>query len=182
MRGVSWHESLGDFSPPPFQDLRLLRLTHWNFLGEECRGQMVLAVGVAERVCEVFARMYAARFPIEKMRLIDDYAGSDQESMSDNNCSAFNCRTISGSTHVSKHALGLAIDINPVQNPYVSGDTVLPAAAGPYADRSRALPGMLQPNDAVVSAFAAAGWTWGGLWQDPRDYHHFEFLQEGHNS
>lgn len=175
MRGVSWHHELpGGFRPPPFEALRLLRLTHWDFAGRRQHGELVVAAAVASDVLEVFEAIYAARFPIARMEPIENYAGDDDRSMAANNSSGFNCRLIAGSAHPSKHATGLAIDINPVQNPYVVGERIHPEAARAYLDRGRRRPGMLFRDGPVVTAFARVGWTWGGLWEHPKDYHHFE--------
>jgi len=175
MRGVSWHPSLpGGFAAPAFDELRLLRVSHWDFEGQVQQGELVVARGVAEMLLEVFERIHAARFPLAKVRLIDHYDGDDERSMADNNTSAFNCRLVAGTTRPSKHAEGLAVDINPVQNPYIVGSNVHPQAAAPYVDRDVPRPGMLFEDDPVVRAFERIGWTWGGRWDSPRDYHHFE--------
>jgi hypothetical protein len=94
--------------------------------------------------------------------------------MSDDNTSAFNCRAVTGRPGVwSQHSYGWALDLNPFENPYVSGSTVLPADAAAYADRSRRDPGMIHAGDVVVRAFGSIGWTWGGSWSKPKDYQHF---------
>jgi hypothetical protein len=175
MRGVSWHPTLaGGFVCPSFSELRLLQVTHWDFIGCVCTGQLVVAAAVADSVLTVFEAIFAAKFPIAKLRLIDEYGADDERSMADNNSSAFNCRLIAGTSRPSRHALGLAIDINPVQNPYIANGKVHPQAALPYVDRALLRPGMLFAGDAVVSAFQHAGWSWGGSWDEPKDYHHFE--------
>jgi D-alanyl-D-alanine carboxypeptidase len=108
------------------------------------------------------------------MRLIDAYDGDDWESIEDNNTSAFNCRRATGSGNWSNHAYGRAIDINPIQNPYVSGGQVYHDASWRFIKRSKRLsPMVIMPGDAVVRAFAAEGWGWGGTWSDPKDYQHF---------
>jgi hypothetical protein len=118
--------------------------------------------------------MYRKDFRIHRMRLIDHYGGGDKRSMRADNTSAFNCRKVSGSTSWSEHAYGRAIDINPVENPYVASDgTVHPRKGRRYADRSRRAKGMVHAGDATVRAFARVGWGWGGSWSSSKDYQHF---------
>jgi hypothetical protein len=108
------------------------------------------------------------------MWLIDAYGGSDFDSIEADNTSAFNCRTATGSSSWSQHAYGLAIDVNPIENPYVEGGRVYHDASRRYADRSKQLRGMIHAGDAIVAAFAAIGWGWGGSWSGSvRDYQHF---------
>ena len=169
MRGVSWHRGC----PVALRDLRLLRMPYWGFDGEVHRGRLVVRDRQADRVLKAFARMYDARFPIRRMKLIEAYDGSDSASMRANNTSAFNCRTVPGTSNWSEHAYGRAIDLNPVQNPYVRGDTVQPRAGEAYVDRSDVRKGMIVRAGPVVRAFAAVGWEWGGDWQSAKDYQHF---------
>jgi hypothetical protein len=117
-------------------------------------------------------RSYEAGFRIQRMRLIDRYGGNDDRSMADNNSSGFNCRTIAGSARLSEHAHGRAVDLNPIQNPYVSGGTVAPAAGREYLDRSNVRRGMLVSGDPTVTAFEDRGWGWGGDWSSSKDYQH----------
>ena len=175
MAGVSWHAKLpGGFAPPRFEDLRLLRISHWSLDGAQSKGELIVAKRVAENVLRVFEQIYAVRFPIAKMNLMHTYGGSDLGSMDDNNSSGFNARLIAGTQVASRHAYGLAIDINPLQNPYVTRGNVQPAAAKPYVNRALQRPGMLRPRGPVVRAFANIGWVWGGQWRTIKDYHHFE--------
>jgi poly-gamma-glutamate synthesis protein (capsule biosynthesis protein) len=175
MRGVSWHARLpGGFIGPSFDELRLLTLTHHDFAGAQQNGELVVAARVANDVLGVFAEIYEARFPIAKMVLVEEYGADDERSMAANNSSAFNCRLIAGTNRPSSHALGLAIDINPVQNPYIVRGEVHPPEGRNYIDRDDRRPGMLHPDDPVVAAFARRGFRWGGSWNEPQDYHHFE--------
>lgn len=121
----------------------------------------------------VFRRLFEVRFPIRRMKLVDAYGGSDRRSMAANNTSAFNCRRVAGSSSWSEHAYGRAIDIDPVQNPWVANGVASPPAGARYVDRSQRRRGMIHAGDAVVRAFAAAGWKWGGYWTSPKDYQHF---------
>ncbi len=158
----------------PIRDLRLLRLNHWGFDGLVRRGRLILHEDQAGGVLRAMRRIFHARFPIARMRLVDAYGGDDDRSMAANNTSGFNCRSVAGNPGVwSQHAYGRAVDINPVQNPYVVGGTVRPPAGAAYVDRSRNARGMIHAGDVVVRAFAAIGWRWGGYWTSSKDYQHF---------
>lgn len=163
--------------PVPWRDLRLLRLSYVGFDGRAHPGAMVVHADVARDVVGVFASLYRARFPLQRMRLVDAYDGDDDRSMAANNTSGYNCRTVAGQSALSDHAYGRAIDINPVQNPYVLSDGVLPPAGRRFVDvdrsaGARAVPGVIRRGDVVTRAFARAGWTWGGVWSSP-DFQHF---------
>ncbi|MDP8992735.1 MAG: M15 family metallopeptidase [Actinomycetota bacterium] len=158
--------------PVPLEHLRLIVLDHWAFDGTVHRGEMVVHGNVVGQVLHVMRLLFDGRFPIERMQLVDVYGGNDDASMAANNTSAFNCRAVTGRPGVwSQHTYGWAIDVNPVQNPYVSGGTVSPPAGAPYANRSTWHPGMV--NSGVVQAFGSVGWGWGGYWRSPKDYMHF---------
>jgi hypothetical protein len=159
--------------PVPPDSLRVITMSHWNYAGSVSTGKLVVAAGLANQVIEIFRDLYDARFPIERMRLVDEYGGDDDQSMAANNTSAFNCRLVTGGSSYSEHSYGRAIDINPLVNPYVKGSIVLPPAGSPYVDRSLDAPGMIHANDEVVQAFAARGWIWGGTWSSLKDYQHF---------
>jgi hypothetical protein len=152
--------------------LRLLTVDHWDREGLLRTGELVVHAEQAANVVAVFRELHAARFPVARMELVDRYGGDDDRSMAANNSSAFNCRRTTGGSAWSEHAYGRAIDINPVQNPYVRGSTVLPPAGRAHLDRSAATPGLIRSGDVVVRAFAAVGWPWGGHWSNP-DYQHF---------
>jgi hypothetical protein len=145
-----------------------------DFNGETQTGEMIVSAGVAADVIDIFEMLYLNRYPIEKIRLIDHYEADDGLSMADNNTSAFNFRFMTNSTKISKHGYGLAIDINPVQNPYISGNAVLPPSGAEYADRTDVRPGMIVKGDECYSIFISRGWEWGGDWNNPKDYQHFE--------
>jgi D-alanyl-D-alanine carboxypeptidase-like protein len=153
--------------------LRLLRVSHWDFRGRPHVGELVVRSTEARDVVSVFRKLYAARFPVRRIRKVDAYGGNDDRSMAADNTSAFNCRFVAGTTRWSAHSLGLAIDVNPVENPYIHGGTVSPPAGRRYVDRSRARPGMAVGNNVLVRAFASIGWSWGGRWSEPVDYQHF---------
>jgi D-alanyl-D-alanine carboxypeptidase len=153
--------------------LRLLRLSYWGFDGKRRIGSLVVRDRVARDVVTVFRRLYAVRFPIRRLRKVDAYRGSDDASMAADNTSGFNCRFVSGTSRWSQHAYGEAIDVNPVENPYVQGARVSPPAGRRYLDRSPARPGMAVEGGVLVRAFEAVGWKWGGRWTGSRDYQHF---------
>jgi hypothetical protein len=168
------HASWRRGCPVAIRDLRLLSVSHVGFDHRVHRGELVVHRKQAGPLSRVFRRLYDARFPIRRMRLVDEYGADDDRSMSDDNTSAFNCRAVTGRPGVwSQHSYGWAVDVNPFENPYVSGSTVLPAEAAAYADRSRRDPGMVHAGDFVVRAFGSIGWTWGGSWSGPKDYQHF---------
>lgn len=168
--------SHGPGCPVPWSDLRLLRLSYVGFDGRSHYGELVVAARHARDVVRVFGRLYEARWPIRRMRPVSVYGGDDDRSMAADNTSAYNCRRVAGSASWSDHAYGAAVDLNPVENPYLVAGTVRPAAARPYlrVDRSgrAAAPGVITADSIVVRAFAAVGWEWGGTWAEP-DYQHF---------
>jgi hypothetical protein len=171
MTGVSWREGC----PVGLDELRMLELRYWGFDGRAHKGgRLVIHVRYARKVLEAFRALFESRFPIQRMELVDEYGADDNRSMEANNTSAFNCRLRAESTTTwSEHAYGWAIDINPVQNPYVSsGGTAYPPAARAYTDRSDVRPGMLVEGGDAVAAFDAIGWGWGGRWSSPVDYQH----------
>ena len=162
--------------PVALEDLRLVELSHWNYEGESVTGRLVVRHDHVGAVVEIFGRLHGLRFPIERMQLIDEYAGDDQASMADNNSSGFNCREIAGSPGVwSQHARGGAVDVNPLVNPWVQASRVDPPEGGIYADRDQDVPGLIRAGDAVIDAFAEAGWGWGGDWSSSKDYQHFSW-------
>lgn len=163
--------------PVPLTSLRFLRVTHVGFDGRARRGEIVVHRDHADDAVTVFRDLYEARWPIEQMRLVSDFGGDDDASMAANNTSGFNCRKVLGQQTWSRHAFGAALDINPVQNPYVTSGQVLPRAGARFegADRSpgaETAPGVIHDGDVVVNAFERIGWTWGGRWPEP-DYQHF---------
>lgn len=157
--------------PVPLSGLRYLRMTYYGFDGLAHTGEMVVNADVVPQVVTAFRRIYVARFPVYRMRLVDDYRGSDAAVMAANDTSAFNCRRVTGGTSWSQHSYGRAVDLNPVQNPYVKGTTVEPTAGRSYVTRSPLRKGMV--NSAVRSAFSGVGWSWGGRWITLKDYMHF---------
>ena len=169
--GKSWRKGC----PVGPKDLRLIDLSYFGFDGKTHRGQLIVASAVAHEVADAFGDLYFQKFPIARMKTVDKYGADDDKSMAANNTSAFNCRPITGGTAWSNHSYGRAIDINTVQNPYISGSGVVsPPNGKPYADRSRTDAGMIHKGDKVYQTFISRGWAWGGDWDTPKDYQHFE--------
>src|SRR5438067_3224727 len=169
--GRSWHRGC----PVAPADLRTLRISFVGFDGHAHTGAIVIHRDVTGDVTTVFHRLYDARFPIRRMQPTARYGGSDPRSMAADNTSAFNCRYASapGPKHWSMHAYGKAIDVNPVENPYIQGSYVSPPAGAKFVDRGSARPGMAVAGGALVRAFDALGWGWGGRWSGALDYQHF---------
>ena len=170
MTGSSWRPGC----PVPLDKLRLVRLTYRGFDRERHFGRLVVHRSVASEIVQVFQAVYDAGFPIRRMRLIDAYGADDIRSMEADNTSAFNCRYRNGVCCTwSMHAYGKAIDINPVENPYVGAWGVSPDPGEPYVDRTPIRRGMIEHGDAIWRAFRAIDWLWGGDWTWPIDYQHF---------
>ena len=165
----TWSEAC----PVTLDELRYVTVSFWGFEGETHTGELLVNASVAEDVATVFRALYDARFPIEEMRVVRADELDLPPTGDGNNTSAFVCRPVVGTTSWSQHAYGLAIDVDPFQNPYVKGDVVLPELASAYLDRSDVRPGMIEPGDAVTTAFAAIGWGWGGDFQSLTDSMHF---------
>lgn len=163
----------------PREELSYLRIRYVDLQGKTQDGEMVVNRRIAETVLSIFEELYAAKYPIEKIRLVDHYDADDERSMTDNNSSSFNFRFISHTTKVSKHGMGAAIDINPLYNPYVKRSKngvlhVSPASARPYADRSKKFAYKIDTTDLCYREFIRHGFVWGGAWKRSKDYQHFE--------
>ena len=169
--GASWHQGC----PVGPAQLRTLRVSYVGFDGHAHTGAIVVNQTVTDEVTTVFRRLYAARFPIHRMKPVAEYGGSDPRSMAADNTSAFNCRyaVAAGPRRWSVHAYGEAIDVNTIENPYVEGGAVRPAAGRAYLDRTRYRKGMAVAGGVLVHAFASVGWLWGGRWAGTPDYQHF---------
>ncbi|MCM1134300.1 MAG: M15 family metallopeptidase [Clostridium sp.] len=164
-----------------YGDLRYLKVLYYDFEGQVQTGELICNQAIARDLAEIFYELYLNEYQIEKIRLIDEYGGDDTASMLDNNTSCFNYRLVEGSSNLSKHALGLAIDINPFYNPYVvfnkngSGETYIsPKGSEIYADRSQNFPYKIDENDLCYKLFTAHGFIWGGNWNSSKDYQHFQ--------
>ena len=162
----------------PREDLRYLHVLHVDGAGEVHEGEMVVNYHIAEDVLEILRKLYEAGYPIERMRLMDEYDADDETAMRDNNSSCFNFRFISHTTRVSKHGLGLAVDINTLYNPYTrvaDGVRIVePATGEAYLDREADFPYKITEGDLCWQLFAEHGFIWGGSWKNRKDYQHFE--------
>ena len=168
-----------------YDDLRYLNVQYYDFNGEVQTGELICNKGIADDFMEIFYELYLNEYQIEKIRLIDEYNGDDTASMLDNNTSCFNYRVVDGTSSLSKHALGCAIDINPFYNPYVvfnkdgSGETYIsPKGSEIYADRSQNFPYKIDENDLCYKLFKEHGFIWGGNWNSCKDYQHFQKVVE----
>lgn len=174
MQGKSWKKGC----TLQRSSLRYLKILHWNAEGKTQLGEMIVNTKIANRVLRIFRKLYEANYRIERMVLIDDYNGNDIRSMEDNNTSAFNYRTIEGRKTLSKHAQGLAIDLNTRYNPYVTRRGVSPSNGKAYAYRRNTrndIPYKIDHQDLAYKLFKAEGFSWGGDWRYSKDYQHFEF-------
>lgn len=169
--GSSWREGC----PVPIEGLAYLTLSHWGYDERVHSGELIVAKEVAPEVLAVFAELFAAKFPIEQMKLVDEYGADDDRSMEANNTTAFNCRPVYGkSTGFSRHSYGEAIDINPKTNPYVTKKKVAPKGGEAFVDRRKSYRGGITADGLITKVFASRGWVWGGAWRAYQDYQHFE--------
>ncbi len=175
LKGHSWHEGC----PVHYKNLRYLTMTYIDFTGKERTGEMIVHKAVAKDVTAIFAKLYALKYPIRQMRLVSDFGGSDWKSIDADNTSAFNCRNATGSKKWSKHSYGRAIDLNPLENPYISHSGHIAHKASQkfrkrqHQHHSAADRAVLLQDDPAVQIFKAHGWKWGGDWKGVQDYQHF---------
>lgn len=175
IQGISYQENPN----VALSDLAYLRMLYYGMDGNTYVGEMIVNQKIKEDVLSVFQKLYEERYPIERMVLVDEYQGEDERSMDANNTSAFNYRTIAGSSKLSNHSYGMAIDLNPKYNPYVKqrGDGSIlcqPESGRAYADRTKEFDYKIDENDLAYQLFTQAGFTWGGSWNSVKDYQHFE--------
>jgi len=168
--------------PVPLRDLRYLRMTYRGFDGKDHTGEMIVHRSIAPEVTKIFGELYRTGYPIHRMRLVSDYRASDFDSIEADNTSAFNCRPVTGGTKWSRHSYGKAIDINPIENPYISRNGHIAHKASlrygikgrkhrSNAPKDKAI---LLRNDPAVRLFKQRGWRWGGDWHSIKDYQHFD--------
>ena len=167
-------KSLPETARIGFDELRYLTLYHYDFDGRIQQGEMVCNKAIAHDLLCIFRTLFAEAYPINSIRLVDDFDASDEVSMQANNSSCFNYRTIAGSWRLSQHAFGMAVDINPLQNPCVKGSRIRPSTATDYVDRSKQFPHKIDDNDFCKKTFESYGFRWGGRWRSLKDYQHFE--------
>ena len=159
--------------PVGLDQLRAVTATYRGYDGSDHTGTLVVNQDVAPTVATALRRLYAAKVPIRKMRPIEAYGGDDWKSIDDDNTSAFNCRNATGSSNWSNHAYGRAIDINPIENPYVtSSGSVAHTASKKFVTRTPG-PGVATPGSPLVTVFTGLGWGWGGTWSGTKDFQHF---------
>lgn len=162
----------------PYEDLRYVSVLYEDFNGETQTGEIICNKAIAQDLVEIFYELYCNHYQIDKIRLVDEYNADDDLSCADNNTSCFNFRKVYGSDNLSKHALGLAIDINPFQNPYITYpngvERISPPGSEPYADRDSGLPHIITEDDLCYQLFTEHGFTWGGHWNSLKDYQHFQ--------
>lgn len=166
----SWNEG----NPVPLEDLRYVTLNHWGFDYTVHQGELIVHKQVAEELVTIFAELFECKYPIEKMRLVDVYNAEDTLSCEDNNSSAFCSRRAVGKDEWSDHSYGLAIDINPLLNPYQRGDLIIPINGKKFLDRTADYRGLITEGDPCYKAFTKRGWLWGGHWENDRGYVDFQ--------
>ncbi len=169
MTGSSWRP---DPRCPALAELAYVEVDHRTLDGGDARGELVVNARIAPQTLALFHRLWAIGFPIARMRLIDDHGADDDRSMAADNSSAFCFRTVAGTDLISQHAFGLAIDLNPVENPWVQPGRFVPAEGAPFLDRARLRPGMIVRPGPVTRVLDELGWEWGGDWRHASDYHH----------
>ena len=169
MNGVTWKEGC----PVSLDALRLVRVLHWTERGQVRWGEIIVTERVASDVENLFEGLYQQQFPIHSLKPAYEYNGSDEQSMADNNTSAFNCRKIRGTDSWSEHSYGESIDINPLWNPWVKGTKVLPRNADRFVNREMVVPGMINEGDPSIDVFIQNGWRWGSQKKGIKDYQHF---------
>lgn len=162
-----------------WEELRYVHIWHFDFDGNPAEGELICNEYIAQDLVEIFHQLYCNEYRLEKVLLIDEYDGDDIASMEDNNTSCFNYRVVAGSSSLSKHAYGLAIDINPLYNPYVTYGNdgtmnVSPVSGESYADRAINFPYKIDEDDLCYKLFKQHGFTWGGSWNHSKDYQHFQ--------
>ncbi len=175
IQGNSWHQGC----PVGLQDLRYLRIKYLSFEGKTKMGEMIVHKEVADEVVDIFHELYTIGYPIHKMKLVSDYKGNDWQSIEADNTSAFNCRNATGSKKWSRHSYGKAIDLNSIENPYISrSGRIAHKVSLQYRKRVHkqdtvADKAVLLQNDKATKIFKKYGWEWGGDWSGVKDYQHF---------
>lgn len=161
------------YSKINYNDLKYVKIKYYNFNNEIKEGEIIINKLVAQDIVEIFYKLFEQKYQIEKINLVEEYSCDDEISMEDNNTSAFNYRILEEETDLSWHAFGLAIDINPLYNPYIYGNEIYPKTAQKYKDRTLNLKGMINHNDISYKIFKEYGWSWGGDFNNTKDYQHF---------
>ena len=167
-------KSMPDTAKISFDQLRYLTLPYYDFDGQVKQGEMVCNKAISHNLLCIFRALFSRAYPINSIRLVDDFYADDETSMQANNTSCFNYRTIAGTNVLSRHAFGMAVDINPLQNPCVKGSRIQPKTATEYVDRDKDFPHKIDKDDFCKEVFSSFGFSWGGDWRKLKDYQHFE--------
>lgn len=167
-------KSMPDNATIGFDELRYLTVYHYDYKGNIIKGELVCNKAIAKDLLFIFRALLSREYPINSIRLVDDFDASDEASMQANNTSCFNYRTVAHSKMLSNHAFGMAVDINPLENPYVKGSFIQPSTATEYVDRNKDFPHKIDEEDFCKEVFESYGFQWGGHWQYVKDYQHFE--------
>lgn len=174
-----WNKSYKTDSNYDLSNLRYLTVLHYTFEKTICKGELIVNKRIAALTLDIFRELFESKYPIQQICLVDDFDADDDKSMAANNSSAFNYRFIDSTTILSNHSEGLAIDINPLYNPYIKEVNgrirILPAEGACYADRTQNHPYFIRKGDVCYNAFISRGFSWGGDWEDSKDYQHFEY-------
>ena len=161
-------------------DLRLVKVLHWDIDNKTHSGEMISNKIIANTLCDIFKKLYEARYPIQSIKPASAYSNDDEAQMQANNTSCYCYRPVKGTRTLSKHALGLAIDLNPLYNPYyrIRGNNIVdlqPSTATKYVDRSAEFNYKIDHNDLAYKLFTSHGFSWGGDWKSCKDFQHFEY-------
>lgn len=166
--------SIPDNATISYDELRYLTVFHHDYEGKIKKGELVCNKAIAKDLLLIFRALFSRGYPIYSIRLVDDFNADDESSMRANNTSCFNYRNVAGSKTLSRHALGMAVDINPLQNPCIKGRRIQPSTAGDYVDRNKDFPHKIDEDDFCKEVFTSFGFRWGGNWRSVKDYQHFE--------
>ena len=167
-------KSMKDKARISYDQLRYLTVYHYDFEGQIKNGELVCNKAISRDLLCIFKDLFSNAYPIFSIRLVDDFDADDEASMQANNTSCFNYRTIAGTRILSRHAFGMAVDINPMQNPCIRGTRIQPKTATDYVDRNKDFPHKIDKNDYCKEVFTSFGFKWGGDWRRMKDYQHFE--------
>ncbi len=168
------HNSYNKKCPVGVKKLRLLKLQYVDFDNNTKIGSLIVHKDVVNDIIFVFKKLYEEKYPIYSMKLVSEFNGNDELSMQNNNTSSFNCRKVMNSRSWSNHSYGKAIDINPLQNPYIRKNKVYPKNASKYKNRNIKHRAIINKKSIVYKTFKKRGWFWGGNWRSVKDYQHFE--------
>lgn len=174
VRARMQEKSMPETATISYDELRYLTVFHYDYEGNIRKGELVCNKAIARDLLLIFRALFSRAYPINSIRLVDDFNADDEASMQANNTSCFNYRTVAGSKTLSKHAKGMTIDINPLENPYVKGSFIQPSTATDYVDRNKDFPHKIDENDFCKEVFESFGFQWGGNWLTVKDYQHFE--------